>query len=275
MKPTLEATSISVHAGARRLLDGVTLSFAAGECVAMVGPNGAGKTTLLRVLAGELRANHGRVALKGRPVGSYAARELAENRAVLSQHISVAFPFTVDEVVRMGSGDRRGPWIETLAAGALAAVDLASLGERIITTLSGGEQQRVHFARILVQLACGEAVNGPGVLLLDEPTASLDLRHQLECLDAARRCAARGATVIAIMHDLNWAARFADRVVVIDRGCIVADGSPHETITTTMIERVFQVSVGVGDPLPRGVPAVLPHAMMPVSRRRPPLRSAQ
>ena len=182
-----------MRAGGKTLLDAVTLAFAPGECVAIVGPNGAGKTTLLRLLCGELKPRSGAVRLKGRDVASYTPRTLAEHRAVLSQDITVVFPFTVAEIVRMGAGDRRGPRIEALVADALREVDLAALGERIITTLSGGEQQRAHFARVLVQLACGEAVHGPGVLMLDEPTASLDLRHQLDLLDgdAALRRARR------------------------------------------------------------------------------------
>ena len=181
---------------------------------------------------------------------------------MLSQDITVVFPFTVAEVVRMGAGDRRGPRIEALVADALREVDLAALGERIITTLSGGEQQRAHFARVLVQLACGEAVHGPGVLMLDEPTASLDLRHQLDLLAATRRCAARGVTVIAILHDLNLAALFADR----DRG---AQRRPRRRrrrrrarpSPTTMLAQVFKVGAAVGRAPPAGVPFVLPHAM--------------
>jgi iron complex transport system ATP-binding protein len=259
--PTIETRAVTVRAGGKTLLDAVTLCFAPGECVAIVGPNGAGKTTLLRALSGELKPRNGAVRLKGREVASYTPRTLAEHRAVLSQDITVVFPFTVAEVVRMGAGDRRGPRVEALVADALREVDLAALGERIITTLSGGEQQRAHFARVLVQLACGEAVHGPGVLMLDEPTASLDLRHQLDLLTATRRCAARGVTVIAILHDLNLAALFADRIVVLGDGRVAADGPPRATITDDMLASVFKVGAAVGRVPPAGMPFVLPHAM--------------
>jgi iron complex transport system ATP-binding protein len=259
--PAIETQAVSVRAGGKILLDTVSLAFAAGECVAIVGPNGAGKTTLLRLLGGELKPGAGAVRLKGRDVASYRPRALAEHRAVLSQDINVVFPFTVAEVVRMGAGDRRGPRIEALVADALREVDLAGISERIITTLSGGEQQRAHFARVLVQLACGEAVHGPGVLMLDEPTASLDLRHQLDLLAATRRCAARGVTVIAILHDLNLAALFADRVVVLSHGRVAGDGAPREVITDAMLSRVFKVGAAVGRAPPPGIPFVLPHAM--------------
>ena len=180
---------------------------------------------------------------------------------MLSQDVTVVFPFTVAEIVRMGAGDRRGPRIEALVADALREVDLAALGERIITTLSGGEQQRAHFARVLVQLACGEAVHGPGVLMLDEPTASLDLRHQLDLLAATRRCAARGVTVIAILHDLNLAALFADRVVVLQRRprrrrrAAARDHHRRDAVAGVQGRRRRRPRAAAG------VPFVLPHAM--------------
>jgi heme transport system ATP-binding protein len=261
MSAALAAASISVRIGGKALLDGVTLSIAAGETVALVGPNGAGKSTLLRVLSGEIRPSTGVVALKGRPLASFGPRVLAQHRAVLSQNLTVAFPFTVADVVRMGAGDRRGGKLDQLVADALAEVDLAAFADRVITTMSGGEQQRAHFARVLVQLACGEAAHGPGVLLLDEPTASLDLRHQLDLVEATRRCTARGVTVVAILHDLNLATLFARRVVVLDRGRIAADGAPRDTITDAMLEQVFRVGTAIGRVPAAGTPFVLPHAM--------------
>jgi iron complex transport system ATP-binding protein len=252
------ADNITVRVGAKTLLDGVSLSVAPGEVVALVGPNGAGKSTLLRVLSGELRPHAGSVTLKDRALASYAPRELALHRAVLSQSTHVAFPFTVSEVVRMGAADRGGQAVDALAEAALADVDLAAFGGRIITTLSGGEQQRAHFARVLVQLACGEEAHGPGLLLLDEPTASLDLRHQLDMLEAVGRCAQRGVAVVAILHDLNLATLAADRIVVLDHGRVAADGPPAETVTDDLLARVFRVS-GAVSRAPQGIPFVLPH----------------
>jgi iron complex transport system ATP-binding protein len=259
MMPALEARNVTVRAGGKALLDRVSLSLEAGERVALVGPNGAGKSTLMRALAGELRPQAGSVVLRARDVASYPPRVLALHRAVLSQNVTVTFPFTVAEVAALGAGDRRGAKVEHLVAGALAEVDLAGLAGRIITTLSGGEQQRAHFARILVQLACGEAVHGPGVLLLDEPTASLDLRHQIDVLKAVRRCAARGVTVIAVLHDLNLAGLYAERIVALDRGRVAADGAPPATITDDLLDRVFGVTLRVGRAPPAGTPFVLPH----------------
>jgi iron complex transport system ATP-binding protein len=259
VNPVLAATSISVRIGAKTLLDDVSLSLGFGEIVALVGPNGAGKSTLLRVLSGDLAPHAGTVHLNGRTLASYGPRALAGRRAVLSQSLNVAFPFTVAEIVRMGAGDNRGRRIDDLVEAALAEVDLGNFHERVITTLSGGEQQRAHFARVLVQLACGEAAHGPG-LLLDEPTANLDLRHQLDVMAAASARAARGVTVVAILHDLNLAALLARRIVVLDHGRIDSDGEPGRVITDAMLERVLGVANAVGRAPAQGMPFVLPHA---------------
>ncbi|MCW5692702.1 MAG: heme ABC transporter ATP-binding protein [Pseudolabrys sp.] len=255
----IDVQALSVRAGQKRLLDDVSFTVAQGETIAVIGPNGAGKSTLLRALSGEIAPGEGSVLLKGRAPQAWQPRELALRRAVLSQHVTVTFPFTVAEVVRMGAGERRGAAIDAKAEAALAAVDLAGFEARIINTLSGGEQQRVHFARVMLQLACGEEAHGPGILLLDEPTASLDLRHQLDLVAVARQCAARGTTTIAIVHDLNLAALLAKRVIVLDRGRLAADGPPAQTITDDILARVFAVRSAVGR-VPHGaMPFVLPH----------------
>ncbi len=255
----LDVQNLSVKIGAKRLLDGVSFSVAQGETVAVIGPNGAGKSTLLRALSGEIAPSDGAVLLGGRAPQAWQPRELALRRAVLSQHVAVTFPFTVLEIVRMGAGDRRGKSIDAMAEAALAAVDLAGFHSRIIGTLSGGEQQRVHFARVMVQLACGEEAHGPGILLLDEPTASLDLRHQLDLVAVAQQCAARGTTVIAIVHDLNLAALMAERVIVLANGRLAADGPPAVTINDATLSDVFGVSSAVGLTPQAGAPFVLPH----------------
>jgi iron complex transport system ATP-binding protein len=261
MSPVLEAQSICVRAGRKMLLADVSLSFRAGEIVVLVGPNGAGKSTLLRVLSGELKPERGTVRLHGRALGAYAPRELARHRGVLSQRIGVAFPFTVADVVRLGAGNQRSAEIESRIDAVLAEFELLDLAGRAITTLSGGEQQRAHFARVLVQLACAEQRTGSGVLLLDEPTAALDLRHQLSMLDAVKRRAAAGALVVAILHDLNLAALLAERIVVLDGGRIDSEGTPPQTINAPMLRRVFAVETIVGEPPATAVPFVLPQAM--------------
>ena len=262
MSPVLQAQSISVRAGRKTLLADVSLSLGRGETIALVGPNGAGKTTLLRVLSGELQPQTGNVRLWDRELASFAPEALAERRAVLSQRIGVAFPFTVADIVRMGAGGRRGAATETLIDAALAEVELIDLADRTITSLSGGEQQRAHFARVLVQLAHAEERSGPGVLLLDEPTAALDLRHQLGMLDSIKRRAKAGTLVVAILHDLNLAALLAGRIIVLDRGRIDCNGPPEETITGEMLHRVFDIETTVNKAPQSGMPFVLPQSMI-------------
>jgi iron complex transport system ATP-binding protein len=180
---------------------------------------------------------------------------------VLSQRNNIAFPFTVADVVRMGTDHQHGSKFESPVEAALAEVDLIDFADRIITTLSGGEQQRAHFARVLVQLAWGREHNGAGILLLDEPTAGLDLRHQLAMLESIRRRAKHGVLVITILHDLNLAALLADRIVVLNHGRIDCEGRPEETITDRMLERVFGIETKVTHVPASGRPFVLPHAM--------------
>jgi iron complex transport system ATP-binding protein len=163
----------------------------------------------------------------------------------------------------MGAGDMRLAAAQPLVEAAMDEVAIQPLRHRQLPTLSGGEQQRAHFARVLVQLARGEALHGPGLLLLDEPTSSLDLRHQIELVEIAARRARNGTAVIAILHDINLAVRFATRIVVIHRGTIVADGPPQRTITNEMIRNVFEVSVDIQYHRD-GSPVLLPQAMTPV-----------
>ena len=211
MTVILEAHSVSLAIGGATLVDGVDLRIKAGEMVAVVGPNGAGKSTLLRMLSGDLRPTRGRIELKQREIHTYPPRQLAHHRAMLSQHVTVTFPFTVEEIVHMGAGDAGRAAAQRLVDAALGEVGLAHFSNRQLPTLSGGEQQRAHLARVLVQLACGEALHGPGLLLLDEPTSSLDMRHQIDLVETARRRAQNGTAVVAVLHDLNLAMRFADR----------------------------------------------------------------
>ena len=259
MTAVIEARQLSRHAGRATLLDGVGLTVTAGEMVAVIGPNGAGKSTLLRLLSGDLRPSAGEVRLSQRDIGSFTPRELAARRAMLSQHINVNFPFTVEEIVLMGAGERSLRDARPLVDAALDEVGLAHFRERQLPTLSGGEQQRAHFARVLVQLACGEAEHGPGLLLLDEPTSSLDLRHQIDLVEAARRRAAAGTAVIAILHDLNLAIRFADRLLVLAGGRLVADGPRADVVTRERIRDVFEIEAVVHQA--DGVPYVLPQSM--------------
>jgi len=261
----LEAKTASLAIGGATLVDGIDLRVNAGEMIAIVGPNGAGKSTLLRMLSGDLRPTKGHIELRQRDIHSYPPRLLAQHRAMLSQHVNVTFPFSVEEIVQMGAGDTGRAAAQRLVDAALAEVDLAPFAQRQLPTLSGGEQQRAHFARVLVQLACGEAQHGPGLLLLDEPTSSLDMRHQIDLVETAKRRAQNGTAVIAVLHDLNLAMRFADRIVLLHHGRLAVDGGLAEAITAETIRRIFEVEVTI-DTTEQGVPFLLPQTMRPTGR---------
>jgi len=228
------ARDLTVVAGAATLLDRVTLTIALGEVVALVGPNGAGKSTLLAALAGDRRPTAGTVHIAGVDAAVLRPHELADRRAVLPQRAALNAPFTALEVVQLGDLGAGG---ELAARRALDAVGLARFADRAYPTLSGGEQQRVQLARVLVQL--GE--RGGRALFLDEPTAALDPRHQLVVLGLARRAAARGDAVVIALHDLGLAARWADRVALLAHGQLVACGPPAEVLRREPLRAVFDV----------------------------------
>lgn len=260
MTTSLEASAVSVSIGSATLLESVNLAIRSGETLAIVGPNGAGKSTLLRLLSADIKPSAGAVMMNARNVNAYSPAELAMRRAMLSQHVTVSFPFTVREIVRMGGSSQPRATSEALVEAAIAEVGLDGFHHRELPTLSGGEQQRAHFARVLVQLECGEMAKGPGVLLLDEPTSSLDLRHQIALVEIARRRASNGTAVVAVLHDLNLAVRFADRIVVLHDGKLAADGRPDQTITSDLVRRVFEIDVPVRR-TDDGTPYVLPQMM--------------
>ncbi|HSI39237.1 MAG TPA: heme ABC transporter ATP-binding protein [Xanthobacteraceae bacterium] len=242
-----QAQGIVVAAGGRRLLDGAEITVRRGEVTVIVGPNGAGKSTLLKVLAGEIAPARGAVTLDGVPLAAFSPAALARRRAVLPQSVHVAFPFTVAEVVAIGlpAGAGRSGRVER----ALARVDLTDFATRTYEPLSGGERQRVQIARVLAQLEAGE---GAGYLLLDEPTASLDLAHQMLVVRLAREVAAAGGGVAAVLHDLNLAAMAADRLVALKDGRVAAAGTPEEVIADHHVATLYEVSARVRS-VPDGV----------------------
>ena len=261
MTPSLVAERVGVEKGGRWLLRDVDLVVSPGEVVALVGPNGAGKSTLLRLLAGDEPPTTGRVLLDGRPVDAYRPRDLALRRAVLPQQAVVQFAFTAREIVEMGRAphrDRDGEG-EAVVARALARTEAAHLADRIYPSLSVGEQGRVSLARVLAQQA--------PILLLDEPTAALDLRHQGLVMALGRELAQAGGTIVVVLHDLNLAAGFADRVVVLNAGRIAGAGSPAETLTEPLLSDVFACPIAVVPHPVRGGPLVLP--LPPVSPHPP------
>ncbi|MBW4696286.1 MAG: heme ABC transporter ATP-binding protein [Aphanocapsa lilacina HA4352-LM1] len=238
----LKAEGVGVHLGGRWLLEQVSLEAIPGEVIAIIGPNGAGKSTLLKTLAGEIRPTRGSVSMAGKPLADWPARERACVRAVLPQSSTLAFAFRAFEVVLMGrtphSRGLEGERDRHIAREAMAAAGVAHLTERLYPTLSGGERQRVQLARVLAQI--WEAPpDSPRYLLLDEPTASLDLTHQHGTLVVARGFARQGAAVITVLHDLNLAAQYADRLALLKDGKLLVVGPPDIVLTAEWIETGF------------------------------------
>lgn len=252
--PAVEAVGLSVRLGQRLVLDSVGLTAHAGEVVALVGPNGAGKSTLLAALAADLPAGSGEVRIDGRPAAAWSAPELALRRSVLPQSAALSFPFPVEDVVRMG----RAPWAGTerededdaAVAAAMAATEVTRFAGRPFSALSGGEKARVALARVLAQRA--------PLMLLDEPTAALDLRHQELVLRICRDRAAAGDAVVVVLHDLGLAAAYADRAAVLHAGRIAELGPPDEVFGGELLGEVYRQPVEVF-PHPRtGRPLIVP-----------------
>ncbi|MGX9145031.1 heme ABC transporter ATP-binding protein [Mesorhizobium sp. 128a] len=259
----IEARDVSVAIGGKRIVTNVDFVARPGEIAAIVGPNGSGKTTFLKALSGDLTFT-GTIAVNGRNLADMKPVEAATARAVLPQATTLCFPFTVHEVVRLGLvGGRSGVLSgedDRLPERALARVDLDGFAGRFYQELSGGEQQRVQLARVLCQVWAPVLDGKPRYLFLDEPVSSLDIKHQLIIMNIARDFARRGGGVIAILHDLNLTAMYADRIFVMHRGRLAADGSPQEVLSDDLIEKVFDCRLRVGV-LPAGnVPFVLPQS---------------
>lgn len=234
------------------LVRDVTFTAGPGELIALVGPNGAGKSTLLSLVAGDRRPDEGEVRVGGRPPQSWQAKQLGRYRAVMLQQQAMTFGFSVAETVAMGrlphpADPRRD---EAVVAEAVRAADLATLLERDVTTLSGGEGARAGFARVLAQTT--------PLVLLDEPTAALDLHHQEALLGSARALRDHGCCVIVVLHDLNLAARYADRVLVFAEGRLTADGTPTEVFTTELIRDVYHQTVEILGQPGSGLPLIVP-----------------
>ena len=252
--PMIDVQSVGLVLDGRAIIKNVSLQVFPGEVLALVGPNGAGKSSLLSIMAGDTPATSGTALLSGSDVTKYRPDQAARLRAVLMQSNQVSFPFTVWEIVEMG----RAPWSRTTSRGedneaiadALARADVESLTERRFNQLSGGERARVSLARVLAQRT--------PVVLLDEPTAALDLKHQESVMTTVRDIANQGRAVVVVVHDLSVAAGYADRVAMLDSGRLEAIGAPREVIVSERVSRIYGLEVDIdvaGNP-PR--PIVLP-----------------
>ncbi|MBO6577118.1 MAG: ABC transporter ATP-binding protein [Rhodothermales bacterium] len=240
----LSAEQVTVSLSERRILHGVDLDVGAGEWVGIVGPNGAGKTTLIRALGGLIPFD-GQVTLDGRPIQAWPSRERARRIALVSQTVTLAFDFTVRDLVLLGRSPHHG-WLEPLgradhehASRALESVDLAGFEDRSVLTLSGGERRRALLAQALAQDA--------PVLLLDEPTSHLDVQHQFAFMSCVRDLVDAGRSVVGVFHNLELAARFSDRILVLQSGKVAAHGLPAEALSQEVIRTVFSMAAEISE----------------------------
>jgi iron complex transport system ATP-binding protein len=237
----LRAENVAFSYGDIRVLDRASLAVAAGEVVGLIGPNGAGKTTLLRVLAGLLAPGGGGVSIDDRPLAALADSERARQLAYLPQGAPAFWPLTVERVVELGRIPHRAWWQGLGAADrsaierAIAAADVGSLRDRVVTQLSGGERARVMLARVFASEAA--------IILADEPVAALDPFHQLQVMRTLREHAGNGGSVLVVMHDLNLAVRYCDRLVAIDRGRVIAAGTPRQVLDDPATAAAYSVNI--------------------------------
>ncbi len=257
----LRAAGVRVSYGDRTVLDGLELDITSGTVTAVVGPNGSGKSTLLKTLARLLRSAEGTVFLDGTAITSLPTAAVARRLAVLPQGPTAPGGLTVGELVEQGRYPHTGPLRmlrmqdhEAIRT-ALTLTDMTAYAARPLDSLSGGERQRAWIALALAQ--------DTPTLLLDEPTTFLDIGHQLEVLELIRRLnRERGLTIVLVLHDLNQAARYAERLVVLDRGRIVADGVPRDVLTTALLAEVFGVRTHILADPESGAPLCLPYGVV-------------
>ncbi|WP_299969607.1 heme ABC transporter ATP-binding protein [uncultured Roseobacter sp.] len=255
---TLDVRDLSVSYGRKEVLRGFGMAAQPGALTAIVGPNGSGKSTLVKAICGDLPYD-GSIRLNGIEVAQAKPWELAAMRGVLPQASTLAFPFHAIEVVRIGLTSGAGGDHAGRAEAALARVGLQDFANRYHQELSGGEQQRVQLARVLAQIWEPTTSDGPRWLMLDEPVSSLDIAHQLQVMTIARDFAHAGGGVVAVMHDLNLTGLFADHVLVMTEGKLLAAGPPPEVMTDDILSRAYGCRLQVGK-VPTGVaPFVLPH----------------
>lgn len=254
-KIAISIKNINLTLGNKVILDNVSVDLNCGELTVLLGPNGTGKSSLLKVITQEWPCS-GEVSFFDQPYHQWDAAELAKHLGVLPQASSLTFNFTVEEVVELGALalSESQQQINNIAQDNMAKTDILNLAQRLYPSLSGGEKQRVHLARVLTQLAQS---GNQTALLLDEPTSSLDLSHQHQTLSLAKSLAQAGACVIAVIHDLNLAAQYADRVLMLNGGKIVADGTPWQTLTAETIEGVYQWPVQIVEHPKRDCPVIL------------------
>lgn len=237
----LKIKDLNVSYGQTQVLQEIGLSAIEGEFIGIIGPNGSGKTTLLKTITKALNPTSGTILIDGTNIEEMGSNEIAKKVAVVSQVVSINFEFTVEDIVLMG----RNPYIKSsesiedikIANDMMKKTNILHLKNRLITQLSGGELQRVIIARALTQM--------PNILLLDEPTSHLDITNQIDILNLVKKSSTKGVVVIAVMHDLNLAAYYCDKICLLRDGCIISIGTPKQVLTPLNIEVAFNLPIEV------------------------------
>jgi iron complex transport system ATP-binding protein len=247
----LIADKISYSIKKNNILTNINFDVRPGEFLAIIGPNGAGKSTLLKILCGELKKHSGTVVFNGSDLTTFKPLELAVRRAVLSQSISLALPFKVSEVVMMGRyphfKNAPSPADHAIVEECLTLTGMQHFNDRNYLTLSGGEKQRVHLARVLAQLQGELDKPNSKILFLDEPVNGLDLKYQQQVMKVAREWKGDAHSVVAVLHDLNLAAHYADRILLLNQGKQEILDIPSKVLTKELIKKVYDVDVRIMD----------------------------
>lgn len=239
-EPLLIVRELSANLGTKAVLHNLQLQVSAGEFIAIIGPNGAGKSSLLRALSGELEASRGEIVFQNQNLHDWPLEELARQLALLPQHSSLAFPYTVREVVELARLPHASGCVRDreIVLSALSAMDLLHLQNQVYTQLSGGEKQRTQLARVLAQIWPEETTTS--LLLLDEPCNALDPGHSELLITQLRDFCQHGLSVLMVLHDINFASLHADRILVMDAGSIVASGTNRDVITADLLNNLFR-----------------------------------
>jgi iron complex transport system ATP-binding protein len=241
----MQVNQLVYTAGKRTILDNISFSLLPGRVTVILGPNGAGKSTLLRMLAGELKPTSGTVRWQNRPLHQIPPAQLAQQRAVLTQQYAIALPFACEEVVLMGRyphfSNQPSPEDLSIVKAAMEEMHVAHLAQRPFQTLSGGEQQRVQAARVLAQLWNNQEAAPGKLLLLDEPTSSMDIQHQQLLLSKACKLAQQQYAVLIVLHDLNLAARYADDIVLLQQGRLLAAGTATKVLQPAILQQAYGI----------------------------------
>ncbi|OEF27605.1 heme ABC transporter ATP-binding protein [Vibrio rumoiensis] len=258
----ITASHLNLKYGQKVILDNINIELKTGQVTALLGPNGAGKSSLLKILCGEQEADINSnqppvIQYFGKPRTEWNKNVLAKHLGILPQHSTLSFPFLVKEVVELGGLPLTisNVGLKSISEQCMSDVGIQHIKDRMYPSLSGGEKQRVHLARVLTQLS---QAKDHKIFMLDEPTSALDLSHQHNTLMLAREMARSGAAIVVVLHDLNLASQYSDRILLLNKGKIVADGSPWETLTSDIIENVYQQKTMITPHPNYDIPVVMP-----------------